>query len=142
MNGRIASADRAGHEPSQSSLSRPDGDHPLRGFTPGPWKALIHETLADAKEDSGFTWLESEAAARRFLPLGCVWRDTGRGVTGLPGHVETTAANARLIAAAPDMFEALDELLNYSGGADSALEDEYVVARAIAALAKARGRQP
>jgi hypothetical protein len=51
-------------------------------------------------------------------------------------------ANARLIAAAPDMFEALDELLNYSGGADSALEDEYVVARAIAALAKARGRQP
>jgi len=76
-------------------------------FTPGPWKANIHETLADAREDSAFTWLHTEKDAAHFLPLGCVWVDIGRGVTGLPGHVETTAANARLIAASPTMYERL-----------------------------------
>jgi hypothetical protein len=48
-------------------------------------------------------------------------------------------ANARLISAAPELYEALDELLNYSGGAEHALDDPYVVERAEAALAKARG---
>jgi hypothetical protein len=31
MSGARRQADRAGHEPSQSPLSRPDGDHPSRG---------------------------------------------------------------------------------------------------------------
>ena len=48
-------------------------------------------------------------------------------------------ANARLIAAAPEMFEALQDILEYSGGAASALDDEYVMDRARAALSKATG---
>lgn len=48
-------------------------------------------------------------------------------------------ANARLIAAAPDLVEALQDILDYSGGAASALEDEYVMDRARAALSKALG---
>lgn len=40
---------------------------------------------------------------------------------------------------AHDLRAALDELLNYSGGAAHALEDEYVIERARAALAKAGG---
>jgi len=48
-------------------------------------------------------------------------------------------ANARLIAAAPELLSALEEILNYVGGADSALDDEYVMERANAAIAKARG---
>lgn len=41
------------------------------------------------------------------MPLACVWKDAGTGLTGLPGCIETTAANARLIAAAPELYEAL-----------------------------------
>ena len=53
-------------------------------------------------------------------------------------------AYAVLMASAPEqqakidaLYEALKELLDYSGGADNALEDEYVTDRARAALAKA-----
>ncbi len=45
----------------------------------------------------------------------------------------------RLAASAPTLYEALNEILTYSGGADSALDDPYVVERARAALALARG---
>lgn len=48
---------------------------------------------------------------------------------------------ARLFSAAPEMFEALQDILDYSGGAASALEDEYVMERARAALSKATGEQ-
>jgi hypothetical protein len=48
-------------------------------------------------------------------------------------------ADYRLIAAAPELLEALQEILDYSGGADNALEDEYVMDRARAAIAKATG---
>ena len=46
-------------------------------------------------------------------------------------------ANAHLIAAAPEMYEVLDELLSYTGAAAYALDDEHIVERARAALAKA-----
>jgi hypothetical protein len=49
-------------------------------------------------------------------------------------------ANARLIAAAPDLLEALKELVDYNGGAASALEDEYVMERVSSAIAKAEGQ--
>lgn len=48
-------------------------------------------------------------------------------------------ANAHLIAAAPELLQALEEVIDYQGGADSALEDEYVVGRILSAIAKARG---
>lgn len=38
-----------------------------------------------------------------------------------------------------ELAEALEELLDYSGGAEHALADEYVVDRARAALDKAKG---
>lgn len=44
--------------------------------------------------------------------------------------------------AAPELLEALKEILDYSGGAENALEDEYVVDRARTAIAKAEGRDP
>ena len=50
-------------------------------------------------------------------------------------------ANARLIAAAPDMLAALQNLLNYTGGWD--LKDpEHPIVAARAAIAKAEGRTP
>lgn len=47
------------------------------------------------------------------------------------------AAVAALIAERDALRASLDEILNYSGGADSALSDEYVVGRALSALARA-----
>lgn len=58
------------------------------------------------------------------------------------GRDQTIAVAAReedapYLAAAPDLFESLKEILNYRGGADSALEDEDVMDRARAAIKKA-----
>ena len=62
-----------------------------------------------------------------------------------PWPTDPMRQHDRLIAALCDdmaeLYGALDELLNYSGGADDALDDEYAVERAQAALAKARGEQ-
>jgi hypothetical protein len=53
--------------------------------------------------------------------------------------------DAELIVRAVNAFEplkdALEELLDYRGGADSPFEDEYVMERVHVALAKARGEQ-
>lgn len=53
------------------------------------------------------------------------------------GTEEEQEANARLHAASKDLLAALQEILNYDGGADNALEDEYVMERADAAIARA-----
>jgi hypothetical protein len=47
----------------------------------------------------------------------------------------------RAVNAFEPLKDALEELLDYRGGADSPLEDEYVMERVQAALAKARGEQ-
>ena len=52
---------------------------------------------------------------------------------------EEDRANANLISAAPELYDALYEVVNYQGGADHALDDEYVVERIATALRKARG---
>jgi hypothetical protein len=66
--------------------------------------------------------------------------DLARVIVMVEGeHYETGCANARLIAAAPELAEALDDLLrllkglNYTGSAEDA---------ARAALAKAKGETP
>jgi hypothetical protein len=88
-------------------------------FTPGPWKVFdtpSGKIVGIGTEDgTGVT-------------------DRGFGVWGMDS--EEAAATAALIAAAPDLFEALSEILSYSGGAANALEDPYVMERAHAALSK------
>lgn len=49
-------------------------------------------------------------------------------------------ANAALLSAAPDLLDALQEIISYRGGAESSLEDEYVMQRVNDAIAKAKGR--
>ena len=53
--------------------------------------------------------------------------------------VEEVQANARLIAAAPDLLEACEELLIYLGDWDDAENETCVAARR--AIAKARGQE-
>lgn len=52
-------------------------------------------------------------------------------------HTEETEANARLIAAAPELLAALEQLSDYVGGADTA--EGHPCQVAIRAIAKARG---
>lgn len=53
---------------------------------------------------------------------------------------EELEANARLIAAAPELLEALIELTEYSGGAFCVCDDPHVMDRVKAVIAKARGQ--
>lgn len=57
--------------------------------------------------------------------------DDGNGGTG--------KAYAHLFSAAPDLLEALEEVVDYQGGADSPLDDPHVMARINAAISKAKG---
>lgn len=50
--GASAAADRAAHEPSQSALSRPSGEHPLRGCAEGV--AIMASTICALE---GIRWL-------------------------------------------------------------------------------------
>lgn len=87
-------------------------------WTPGPW-----EWQELMPEDKDWGMCEITASDDNFVCTAVIGVD-----------------NARLISAAPDMAEALADLLDYRGGAEHGLADEYVVERARAALAKARGQ--
>ena len=96
------------------------------GWTPGPWRI---ETTERTQGD--WKWREIVAASpddSDHVVLGEVFVD-GSGYP-FDNHAE---ANARLIAAAPELYEALELYLNH--GAMMARE------KAEAALAKARGEQ-
>lgn len=86
-------------------------------YTAGPWEAGETSLVTNI-----YAGRMAVAAALRPYGADCM---------------EVMEANARLIASAPDLLEALIEIRDYSGGAPSALEDEYVVERMFAAIAKA-----
>ncbi len=89
-------------------------------FTCGPWAWDGQELYAEGS----------------FLVLS-----VGISGGGYP-FVRLEEPDKALIAAAPLLYDALDEIINYCGGADNGLDDEYVVERALAALRSARGDQP
>lgn len=72
------------------------------------------------------------------VPFVCTPGD----VVCIPDHNHTQPdhfdyRNFRLIAAAPDLLAAIEEIMDYRGGAESALEDTYVMERVAAAITKA-----
>ena len=107
------------------------------GFTPGPWKAV-----------RGYSYWEVSPAERKdwepFTVADCCPSCPGDPDGGLQ------EANAHLIAAAPDLYEAVRELINqveiaFDWSNDEPGENAYLDAatdainKAKAALAKARG---
>lgn len=58
------------------------------------------------------------------------------------GHDDLTRKVALACRVHDDLVSALEEIVDYRGGADNALEDPYVMDRACAAIAKAKGGQP
>ena len=51
-------------------------------------------------------------------------------VCTIHGSDQDVLKRARIIAAAPDLFDSLNDITCYSGGADNATEDKYVMERA------------
>jgi len=98
----------------------------MSGHTPGPWVVDAGKPLMVLAENGGFAVLISEA---------------GRKVT------TTDKANARLIAAAPDLLEALREMLAAGKFCIDTNDDALAMLRfgkandaANAAISKAQGR--
>ena len=95
-------------------------------FTPGPWEARPH--------DGGYL------AVRRYSPgdgsLVTEFIAECRGKPNVPNE-----SNARLIAAAPDLYEAVEGLLIAYKGAIPHPQYNVFYTGAIAALAKVRGEQ-
>jgi hypothetical protein len=98
------------------------------GHTPGPWKAL---------PDTGSESFAFEVTGQRM-----------EGVALVYAYDTPSAANARLIAAAPDLLEALQSLLRFenmavigdgTGMRDAEIRRSFAVARG--AIAKAEGRR-
>lgn len=90
-------------------------------FTPGPWRIVKHTKAPDADLGPHDDWtIES-------VQGGICWEAQGRGAA-------QTEANARLIAAAPELYEALEELFDIVSRNGLAMSN-----RANTALRKARG---
>lgn len=88
------------------------------------------------------TWC-SEDIARHLGCLGAYVRATAqRNGWTLPNRNHATVEETAARRAALDLLASLDEILHYDGGAQSALEDEYVMERAHAAFAKAQPNRP
>lgn len=85
-------------------------------FTPGPWEISdgYYETRLDVVDPRG-----KEVAVLRLVPLE---------------PPKTFEANARLIAAAPDMYDALESVLECGS-----VNDQWWVGKVKDALLKARG---
>lgn len=95
----------------------------MTNWTPGPWAT---------ERTAGGAWIISAAGQP-----GLAYAADSAAITGLSAY--PAAANAHLIAAAPDLFEALAGLLTITPG-----DDRYALRMeaAFAALAKARGETP
>lgn len=73
------------------------------------------------------------------LPLAVIQdNEMGEGIAELGERTPENEANARLIAAAPELLEALQEMMSRYGSKNSGFDNEET-AKARAAIAKAKG---
>lgn len=96
-------------------------------FTPGPWRSTRSKVPVDDEYDYGIV-------ANFNGSEKCIAETFGRCSNFL--RIDASA-NAAIIAAAPDLYAALERLCAVTAGWD--VEDE--VNAGLAALAKARGEQ-
>jgi hypothetical protein len=101
------------------------------GFTPGPWR-VDPRNWGDIQTDDG----KEIGSAFELGNVGEEWLITG----DIPWPAPVARANARLIAAAPDLYEALELLVQWlSGPPDSSFNIADIKGLALTALRKARG---
>ena len=97
--------------------------------TPGPWKVF---NLSDA-----YPGIEAVNGGRRYTIVVYGDADEYCGIRG--DSPETRLANAHLIAAAPDLLEALKALVNQHDVYHQPMINEIAV-KARTAIAKAEGK--
>lgn len=111
-----------------------------RPWTPGPW-------VTEPAEDYNWSWVTTKEwdkdfckeQGERTLVYCQVGHNGGPTTTGLPGSIQCGEHNARLIAAAPDLYEALEEMTDLVKmvGSMGGIQAPDQIARAEAALNKA-----
>ena len=108
---------------------------PVSANTPGPWKYIRRPTTC------GQMFLISNPATVEAPhgPVICLYDDSTSLSTCKPGEQE---ANARLIAAAPELLAAIKIGLRHVEYHTSALGDNPTAELMRAAIAKAEGRAP
>lgn len=104
-------------------------------FTPGPWH------YGDEDESVvGVHYVDVHAGEYCTASYRCTASVEGPFVDGEFGPLdEETRANARLIAAAPELYEALEALVKEANGFELWQRPYGTLEPAMAALAKARG---
>lgn len=121
-----ASQDRAATPagPSPETVSGVAGIPLREGFTPGPWQAF--------RDRHNESYVIDTALGRASTNVTVIADD----IRGEQRH-----ANARLIAAAPELYEALDDLADAVGNFNRRVPaTNESLARALAVLAKVRGQ--
>ena len=111
-------------------------------FTPGPWRLKTDGNMGNTIEAQ---------TNRRSHEFDKGWRSVATFQSACESDFyadqeENGRANGELIAAAPELYEALDKLLHEILEAGFASASDYgwpkVIPAARAALAKARGEEP
>ena len=108
-------------------------------YTPGPWEAadLDRELFPHVFIGPELLYSDGSGRFRAMIIVndGPTPEDVAAG-HGYGSTLETCRANARLIAAAPDLLEALKECLS----CEFAVTDKAAIEKARSAIAKAEGR--
>lgn len=99
-------------------------------WTPGPWAYRPHEL-----DDWGTVW----AANGRVVATASLAQSNCTLSHARHSGYDPVEANAHLIAAAPDMAEALEAVTRKAVNIWGAAPDDIDIINALAALAKARG---
>jgi hypothetical protein len=110
----------------------------LRGHTPGNWE--VQDPMGD---DVGLWVVQQGLEAYQWSCIAIVPRDEDRSGSHFITKREQYA-NARLIAAAPDLLEALVKMLDHYGPPLSSIDyhDNHPITLARAAISKATGLTP
>jgi hypothetical protein len=101
----------------------------IEQHTPGPWEVVHAEHGIVVRTESP---TKTKYGASRYAAIGGFDRNE-------PDKLAEAQANARLIAAAPDLLEALKELAVCDFGANWNDAAEWAAIKARAAIAKATG---
>lgn len=109
----------------------------IDGTCSAAWPFIVP---AGADYDDSVAELNSVFLRKANAPRGVTYQERRSAFRKAKDYDETMAI-AHLFAAAPDLYAILDEMVNYNGGSENALADEYVFQRAVAALSRARGEQ-
>ncbi len=103
----------------------------MNAFTPGPWGPM---TDGPWRPDSWTPW-NARGEAAPGLTIGSIHNT--EPICRVSGYLQPCIANARLIVAAPDLFDACELALSQLDGSSDFIPTVFVINKLRAAIAKA-----